>query len=151
MYPAAEKRFLRINKITIIVLFFSNNGRRYCPEYRFRNGLPGLAEMFSTELYRQQMFRNCRKAMNNIMWKVRIKKNERFAKLIEAFGYSHLADQIRHDETIVEHEEFNAAKTWTEYINRLTGVLAGFCMLFTAIYSFTYWKKKKSHSNMERS
>ena len=35
--------------------------------------------------------------------------------------------------------------SWTEYINRLTGVLAGFCMLFTAIYSFTYWKSPPSY------
>lgn len=143
MYPAAEKRFLRINKITIIVLFLvitaggivrSTGSGMGCPDWPkcFNRIIPPTDVSQLPQGYEQHYVEG------------RIKKNERFAKLIEAFGYSHLADQIRHDETIVEHEEFNAAKTWTEYINRLTGVLAGFCMLFTAIYSFTYWKKKKA-------
>jgi cytochrome c oxidase assembly protein subunit 15 len=62
--------------------------------------------------------------------------------MVEFFGYPEMADKIRHDESILEHEEFNAAKTWTEYINRLVGVATGFCLLFTAIFSFTYIKTK---------
>jgi cytochrome c oxidase assembly protein subunit 15 len=40
-------------------------------------------------------------------------------------------------------EDFNAAKTWTEYINRLVGVITGFLLLFSAAYSFAYLKDKK--------
>lgn len=40
--------------------------------------------------------------------------------------------------------EFNAVKTWIEYINRLLGVLAGFFVLATLITSITYWKKDKA-------
>ncbi|MDX1490156.1 MAG: COX15/CtaA family protein [Pseudohongiellaceae bacterium] len=32
--------------------------------------------------------------------------------------------------------EFNVVKTWTEYLNRLTGVTIGFLILLTAIYSW---------------
>lgn len=32
--------------------------------------------------------------------------------------------------------EFNVWKTWTEYINRLLGVLAGFFMIFVVLFSF---------------
>jgi cytochrome c oxidase assembly protein subunit 15 len=63
---------------------------------------------------------------------------------VEFFGYPEMADKIRHDESILQHEEFNAAKTWTEYINRLVGVIVGFCLLFSALFSFTYWKSKPS-------
>ncbi len=143
MYPAAEKRFIRINKVTIFVLFLvitaggivrSTGSGMGCPDWPkcFNRIVPPTDVSQLPEGYEQHYVEG------------RIKKNERFAKMIEVFGYSHLADQIRHDESILEHEDFNAAKTWTEYINRLTGVLAGFCMLFTAIYSFTYWKKKKA-------
>src|SRR5690606_30188430 len=74
----------------------------------------------------------------------RAKKNQRFAKIVEFFGYPEMADKIRHDESILQHEEFNAPKTWTEYINRLVGVIVGFCLLFSALLSCRYWKSKPS-------
>ncbi|SOD96039.1 COX15/CtaA family protein [Spirosoma fluviale] len=40
--------------------------------------------------------------------------------------------------------EFNAVKTWIEYINRLLGVLSGFLVFATLINSFTYLRKDKS-------
>jgi heme a synthase len=36
--------------------------------------------------------------------------------------------------------EFNALKTWTEYINRLIGVLVGLFITATFLQSFRYWK-----------
>jgi cytochrome c oxidase assembly protein subunit 15 len=47
------------------------------------------------------------------------------------------------DKSILVPEEFNAAKTWTEYINRLIGVISGFMLIATAFFSFTYFKLKK--------
>ncbi|GAA4133795.1 hypothetical protein GCM10022216_06160 [Sphingobacterium kyonggiense] len=143
MYPAAEKRFIRINKITIFVLFIviaaggivrSTGSGMGCPDWPkcFNRIIPPTDVSQLPQGYEQHYVEG------------RIKKNERFANMIEFFGYKNLADQIRHDESILIHEEFNAAKTWTEYVNRLAGVTAGFCMLFTAFYSFTYWKKKKA-------
>ena len=143
MYPSAEKRFIRINKITVFVLFLvitaggivrSTGSGMGCPDWPkcFNRVIPPTDASQLPEGYEQHYVEG------------RIKKNLRFAKLIELFGYKDLADQIRHDDSILQHEEFNAAKTWTEYINRLTGVVAGFFLLFTAIFSLSYWKKKKS-------
>src|SRR5690606_41581778 len=64
-------------------------------------------------------------------------ENERFAGMLERFGYNKLANRIRHDESILQHEEFNAAKTWTEYGNRLVGAITGVLVLITAICSIT--------------
>ena len=44
----------------------------------------------------------------------------------------------RHD-----YATFNAFHTWTEFINRLFGALAGLAVLIMAIASFGYWPKKK--------
>ncbi|GAB2572434.1 COX15/CtaA family protein [Spirosoma areae] len=40
--------------------------------------------------------------------------------------------------------EFNAVKTWIEYVNRLLGVLSGFFVFTTLLTSFSYWKKDKA-------
>ena len=42
-----------------------------------------------------------------------------------------------------EIADFNAFKTWTEYINRLIGVIIGFCVLAVFITSFSYIKDQK--------
>lgn len=73
------------------------------------------------------------------------KKNQHFAKVIEFFGYKSLAIRVKLDTSIAteQQEEFNPIKTWTEYINRLIGVITGILLLATAFYSFTYLKKNK--------
>jgi len=39
--------------------------------------------------------------------------------------------------------EFNAIKTWIEYINRLVGVIIGFLIFVTLLLSLSYWKTDK--------
>ncbi|MFN0049184.1 MAG: COX15/CtaA family protein [Cytophagales bacterium] len=39
--------------------------------------------------------------------------------------------------------EFNVYKTWTEYVNRLLGVLVGFSIFITLIASAGYWKSNR--------
>lgn len=73
----------------------------------------------------------------------RLEKNERFAKMLDQTGYTELADKIRRDEAIQIPEEFNASKTYTEYINRLIGAVTGVLLLFTFIYSVVYLKSAK--------
>lgn len=43
-----------------------------------------------------------------------------------------------------EIADFNVFKTWTEYINRLIGVLIGFFILLTVIFAYPYLKHKPS-------
>ncbi|PRD54334.1 COX15/CtaA family protein [Sphingobacterium gobiense] len=143
MYPATEKRFIRANRITILVLFLvitaggivrSTGSGMGCPDWPkcFNRIIPPTDVSQLPEGYEKQYIEG------------RAKKNQRFARIVEFFGYPDMADKIRHDETVLQHEEFNAAKTWTEYINRLVGVVVGFCLLFSAVFSFTYSKSKPS-------
>ncbi|MEC4114898.1 COX15/CtaA family protein [Myroides pelagicus] len=55
------------------------------------------------------------------------------------YDASHWQKYTRHD-----YAEFNAKHTWTEYVNRLCGALAGFACLLMAIFSFSYWRDRKS-------
>jgi heme a synthase len=73
----------------------------------------------------------------------RAAKNQRFAKTLDVFGYSDLATRIRQDKSILMPEEFNAARTWTEYINRLIGAVSGVFLLLVAIYSFSWGADNK--------
>lgn len=143
MYPAAERRFVNINRITIVFLFLvitaggtvrSTGSGMGCPDWPkcFNQVIPPTDVSQLPDGYEQQYIEG------------RAKKNERFANIVEAFGFKDEANQIRHDESILQHEEFNAVKTWTEYINRLVGVIVGFCLLFTAIFSLTYAKSRTS-------
>jgi cytochrome c oxidase assembly protein subunit 15 len=45
---------------------------------------------------------------------------------------------------VFDPSQFNVVKTWTEYVNRLTGVLTGFFIIATCILSFRYRKSKPS-------
>lgn len=139
MITKSENRFIRINLITIIVTLVvilaggivrSTGSGMGCPDWPkcFDQYVPPTSASQLPANYEQKYIES------------RKKKNERFAKYLESMGKHQLADSLRHDKTILVHEEFNAAKTWTEYINRLAGAILGIFLLLLAVFSFTYRK-----------
>jgi len=142
MISRSEQRFIRINLITIIVTLLvilaggivrSTGSGMGCPDWPkcFDRYIPPTDLSQLPANYKEKYVAG------------RIKKNEKFAKYLESMGKKELADSIRHDQTISVPEEFNPAKTWTEYLNRLAGVLAGIFLFLTAAYSFIYKKTAK--------
>ncbi|HYG51513.1 MAG TPA: COX15/CtaA family protein [Flavobacteriales bacterium] len=69
-----------------------------------------------------------------------IKKTERFASLIEKFGFKEVANELRKEAKHRKPEKFNAAKTWTEYVNRLIGALAGLFVLISTLFAVRFYK-----------
>ncbi len=73
----------------------------------------------------------------------RAEKNERLVRYFQFMGWDQLAQDISHDPSILDEEDFNAVKTWTEYVNRLVGVVVGLLVFATFLSSWAYWGKDK--------
>lgn len=139
MIKGSEQRFIKINLITIVVTLLvilaggvvrSTGSGMGCPDWPkcFDQYIPPTHLSQLPADYKQKYVEG------------RLKKNEKFAKYLESMGKFDLADSVRHDKSITLPEEFNVAKTWTEYINRLFGVATGIFLILTAAYSFVYRK-----------
>ncbi len=71
------------------------------------------------------------------------KKIERFADFLDKIGFTEVAIKLRNDKSALIEQDFNAKKTWTEYINRLFGVVAGFGVLFVFVTVLRKYRSKK--------
>lgn len=140
---ASGSTFLKLNLITVILLFVlilaggvvrSTGSGMGCPDWPkcFGRYIPPTNASELPKDYKQAYVDK------------RLAKNQKFAKMLDVFGYSQLATRIRNDRSILVPEEFNSARTWTEYINRLIGAASGIFLLLVAVYSFKYWKTNKS-------
>lgn len=73
----------------------------------------------------------------------RVEKNSRFVDKLYALGFDKKAEKIKNDKSILLEEEFNAVKTWIEYINRLLGATIGLLIIGTFLYSLRLLKMDK--------
>jgi cytochrome c oxidase assembly protein subunit 15 len=140
--PASKTRFQKTNLYTIFLLFAvilaggivrSSGSGMGCPDWPkcFGRYVPPTNISQLPKDYKQKYIAG------------NVAKSERFAKTLDIFGFGDLARRIREDKSILVPEEFNAAKTWTEYVNRLLGEILGLFMVFVAIFSFSYRRENK--------
>ncbi len=142
MFTITENRFIRLNFITIVVTLLlilaggivrSTGSGMGCPDWPkcFDQYIPPT-KITQLPINYKEKYVAQRKA-----------KNERFAKTLDKLGKQDLASLIRNDSNINTPEDFNATKTWIEYINRLLGAITGFLLLGVAFLSFYYNKIAK--------
>lgn len=72
----------------------------------------------------------------------RHRKNVRFASYLERVGLERTAAAILNDKSIRNEADFNAAKTWIEYMNRLAGVVVGILIFALAVSSVRFRKSR---------
>ncbi len=142
-YSSKEKRFLKFTFYTICSLFLlilaggvvrSTGSGMGCPDWPkcFNQWVPPTQVSQLPADYQE------------VYVAKRLAKNNRFAKLLDGLGYSHLANQVRSDQSILKSEAFNVWNTYTEYINRLIGALTGFLMLAMTYSAFSIRKSNRS-------
>ncbi|NEU08733.1 heme A synthase [Flavihumibacter sp. R14] len=142
MYPSSEKRFIRINLISIVTLFAlilaggivrSSGSGMGCPDWPkcFDQYVPPTDVSQLPPDYHERYVEK------------RVAKNLRFAKTLDVLGFGEMADRVRHDKSILEPEEFNPVNTWIEYINRLLGAVYGVLLIACLVFSVTYIRARR--------
>lgn len=134
-----SRRFLRFQWVALISLFLvicagsfvriTGSGMG-CPDWPkcFGQWIPPTAEEQLPSNYLA------------IFQEKRAKKAVKFCKFLTSIGMKETAEKIKNDPTLLKEEPFNAARTYTEYINRLLGFLAGNIMLIGFIWSLIYYR-----------
>ncbi|WP_448701177.1 heme A synthase [Mucilaginibacter sp. AW1-3] len=138
----AKKRFQTINLATVFLLFVVILAGAVVRSTGSGMGCPDWPKCFDCWVPPTNVNQIPKDYKEKYVAK-RMAKNQRFAHTLDIFGYTDLAQRIRNDKSILVPEDFNAAKTWTEYINRLCGVAAGIFLVMTAAFSFAYARSRK--------
>lgn len=134
--------YRRLSGITVVAVYFlilvggivrSTGSGMGCPDWPkcFGSVIPPTAV--------EQLPKN----YQEIYLEKRLAKNERFVATLSKLGFKETANQLANDKSIQIEEEFNATKTWIEYVNRLIGVVIGLLILASLVKSFSLWSQDK--------
>jgi cytochrome c oxidase assembly protein subunit 15 len=74
----------------------------------------------------------------------RVAKNQKLARTLASLGFKQVAGEIFAHPTQYIETDFNATKTWIEYVNRLLGALIGIFVFVTAVVAWPYWRRDRS-------
>lgn len=73
----------------------------------------------------------------------RQQKVNKFAKVLTFFGMGDIATQLKNDKSLLQEQDFNWKRTWTEYGNRLVGFISGNLVLITFIWIVLKYRRQK--------
>lgn len=138
----AINSFRRISTITVVAVYFLILVGGIVRSTGSGMGCPDWPKCFGSVVPPTNV-NQLPKNYQEIYLEKRLAKNERFVATLEKLGFQETAYQIANDKSILVEEEFNATKTWIEYINRLIGVVIGLLILLTVWSSFKLWKVDK--------
>ena len=140
--PSKIKKFRRVGILTVLAVYFlilvggivrSTGSGMGCPDWPkcFGNWVPPttvsqLPDDY-LEIYREK----------------RIEKNKKLASYLDKAGFEKISASIfSHPSQYIE-TEFNATKTWIEYLNRIVGVVIGILVFLTVLYSIPFLRTDK--------
>ena len=136
------KNFIRLNWITLVFIYLvviagsfvriTGSGMG-CPDWPkcFGQWVPPTTEATLPSDYK------------DIYVSKRAKKVDKFTRFLSSIGMKEIAEKIKKDKSLLIEQDFNARKTWTEYINRVFGVFAGFGVLFVFLQIIRKYRTKK--------
>ena len=73
----------------------------------------------------------------------RVAKNQKLALTLQRLGFAQVAGSIFAHPTQYIETDFNATKTWIEYLNRLLGALIGVFVFLTVAFAIPYWRRDR--------
>lgn len=73
----------------------------------------------------------------------RVAKNQKLAITLQRLGFAQVAGSIFAHPTQYIETDFNATKTWIEYLNRLLGALIGVFVFLTVAFALPYWRRDR--------
>ena len=74
----------------------------------------------------------------------RVAKNQKLARTLAGLGFKQVAGEIFAHPTQYIETDFNATKTWIEYLNRLLGAVIGIFVFVTAAVALPYWSRDRT-------
>jgi cytochrome c oxidase assembly protein subunit 15 len=137
-----SKSFIRLNWVTLVFIYLvviagsfvriTGSGMG-CPDWPkcFGQWIPPTTEATLPSDYK------------DIYVVKRAKKVDKFTRFLSSIGMNDIAEKIKKDKSLLFEQDFNARKTWTEYINRVFGMFAGFGVLFVFLQVFRKYRTKK--------
>ena len=137
-----SKNFIRFNWITLVLIYLvviagsfvriTGSGMG-CPDWPkcFGEWIPPLTAEQLPDDYKEKYSEK------------RVKKINKFSDFLSGIGLDDTAKKLVKDPNLNKEEEFNVRKTWTEYVNRLFGFLAGNGVLLVFLWVLWRYRKRK--------
>ena len=130
-----SKRFIVFNWITLVLIYLVVVAGSFVRITGSGMGCPDWPKCFGQWIPPTQES-ELPKDYKEIYLEKRERKLNKFCNFLTSVGMQETAERIKNDPSVYEEENFNAQRTWTEYVNRLLGFLAGNAMLLAFLWHF---------------
>ncbi len=137
-----SKNFIRLNWITLVFIYLVVVAGSFVRITGSGMGCPDWPKCFG-QWVPPTTDANLPSDYKDIYSVKREKKIVKFAIFLEKIGFKKEADQLRNDKSLLIEQDFNARKTWTEYINRVFGMFAGLGVLFIWLWVLRKYRSRK--------